>query len=116
MRKLILTLASIACICTIVSANFRYLRWDFVCKEGGEVVGRMHFSPSSEQSGSFRVEYRGDVASGTYKMARPVQVGEGVPITYYLSDGRQTRGEHVWAADGTRYVSFDGICFDVSSR
>lgn len=116
MRKLVLTLASIACICSIVSANYRYMRWDFVCKEGGEIVGRMHLSPSGEQSGSFRVEYRGEAASGTYRMSRPVQVGEVVPITYHLSDGRQTRGEHVWTTNGTMYVSFDGICFDVSSR
>ena len=116
MRKLLLTLASVLCVCSVVCASYSYLRWDFACREDGQIVGRMHFSPSSDTSGSFSVNYRGESASGSYVMARPVQVGEVVPITYYLSDGRQSRGEHVWATNGTRYVSFDGICFDASHR
>ena len=111
MKRIILTLVSIVCLCAVVSANYRYIGWDFVCKEGGEVVGRMHFSPSDAQNGTVRVEYRGEVISGRYEMERPVSKGESVPITYYSSDGRQTRGDHVWALNGDRLVSIDGLCF-----
>ena len=116
MKRLLASLIAVVSVLFVVVASSHDLSWNFICRESGDVVGRMHFSPSDNQRGTFRVEYRGESISGRYQMARPVQPGESVPIVYYASDGRQTRGEHVWALDGSRYVSFDGICFDACPK